>query len=192
MRETSPSNRTGEISSSGSRSSPAVVKESSNENGTGSSRTESRDRVSRAFMIDPPILFDSPPQSNPALFEPPRRRARLPRRHAPARPLTQLWAVACRSVAGIARPEFHSALLLRSRLLREAVPPPGLTHGLKSHCEPRGRRRFPEEVMGDEHGRKVLVSCYFCEEPSAAAGSLVSRPAAACRRGKCRRPRGDF
>src|SRR6266571_5629116 len=98
------------------------------------------------------------------LFEPPRRRARLPRRHAPARPLTQQWAVACRSVAEIARPKFQGALLLRSRLLREAVPPPGLTHGLKSHYEPRRRRRFPEKVMGDEHGTRVLVSRYPCEE----------------------------
>ena len=84
------------------------------------------------------------------------------------------------------------SMLLRSRLLREAVPPPGLTPGLKSHCEPRRRRRFPEEVMGDEHGRKVLAPTYPCEEPSAAAGFPVSRPAAACRRGKLRRLRSAF
>src|SRR5437773_27869 len=83
-------------------------------------------------------------------------------------------------------------MLLRSRLLREAVPPPRLTDVPKSQCEPRRRRRFPEEVMGDEHGRKILVPRYFCEEPSAAAGPPGTRPAAACRRGKCRRFRGDF
>src|SRR5437868_3814986 len=32
---------------------------------------------------------------------------RLPRRHAPAWPFMEQWAVACRSVAGIARQEFH-------------------------------------------------------------------------------------
>jgi hypothetical protein len=42
---------------------------------------------------------------------------------------------------------------------REAVPPPGLTYGLKSECEPRRRRRFSEEVMGDEHGTEVLAPC---------------------------------
>jgi hypothetical protein len=78
------------------------------------------------------------------------------------------------------------------RLLREAVPPPGLAHGLKSRCEPRRRRRSPEEVMGDEHGKMVLAPYYFCEEPSAAAGLEFLRPAAACRRGECRRLRGDF
>ena len=77
------------------------------------------------------------------------------------------------------------------RLLREAVPPPGLTHRLKSEREPRRRRRFPEEVMGDEHGRRVLAPKYPCEEPSAPAGFLSSRPAGACRRGKRRRLRGD-
>jgi hypothetical protein len=46
--------------------------------------------------------------------------------------------------------------------------------------------------MGDEHGIKVLAPCYVCEEPSAAAGLNFSRPAAACRRGKCRRLRGDL
>src|SRR5947207_14843254 len=78
------------------------------------------------------------------------------------------------------------------RLLREAVPPPGLTHGLKSHCEPRRRRRSPEEVMGDEHGGRVQSPDYPCEEPSAPAGFISSRPAGACRRGECRRIRGGF
>src|SRR5204862_4809941 len=59
-------------------------------------------------------------------------------------------------------------------------PAAGLTHGLKSHSEPRRRRRFRKEVMGDEHGSEVLVSCYDCEEPSAPAGVLSSRPAGAC------------
>src|SRR4029077_16499392 len=57
------------------------------------------------------------------------------------------------------------------RLLREAVPPPGLTLGLKPRCEPRRRRRFPEEVMGDEHGTQSLAHGYYCEDPSAAVGS---------------------
>jgi hypothetical protein len=46
--------------------------------------------------------------------------------------------------------------------------------------------------MGDEHGRKVLMPRYLCEEPSAAAGFDSLRPAAACRRGECRRLRGDL
>jgi hypothetical protein len=31
---------------------------------------------------------------------------------------------------------------------------------------------FPEEVMGDEQGSRILVHCYACEEPSAAAGGI--------------------
>jgi len=46
--------------------------------------------------------------------------------------------------------------------------------------------------MGDEHGRKVLVPCSLCEEPSAAVGFPCLRPAAACRRGICRRLRGGL
>src|SRR4029077_11963206 len=41
---------------------------------------------------------------------------------------------------------------------------------------------FPEEVMGDEHGVRVLVPRYLCEEPSGAAGSPCLRPAPRCRR----------
>src|SRR5437764_36495 len=43
------------------------------------------------------------------------------------------------------------------------TPPPGGSpaagaRGLKSHCELRRRRHSPEEVMGDEQGREILVS----------------------------------
>jgi len=38
--------------------------------------------------------------------------------------------------------------------------------------------------MGDEHGSKVLAPGYPCEEPSAAVGCAISRPAAACLREK--------
>jgi len=34
--------------------------------------------------------------------------------------------------------------------------------------------------MGDEHGSVVLAPLYDCEEPSAPAGFLSSRPAGAC------------
>src|SRR5436190_20823690 len=36
--------------------------------------------------------------------------------------------------------------------------------------------------MGDEHGMKVLMPRYQCEEPSAPAGFFFSRPAGACLR----------
>src|SRR5258708_31377405 len=36
--------------------------------------------------------------------------------------------------------------------------------------------------MGDEHGTRVHMPRYLCEEPSGAAGSPCLRPAAPCRR----------
>src|SRR5206468_6705275 len=67
-----------------------------------------------------------------------RRRARLPRRHAPARPLREEWAVAGRSVAELARRKVFRGVLLRSS------PPPGGGPAAGAHTRTRVSLRAPE------------------------------------------------
>src|SRR5437016_13797158 len=67
-------------------------------------------------------------------------------------------AVAGRSVAGTERLEPNRGVLPRSSPPPGGGPAAGAPASLKSHCEPRRRRRFPEEVMGEEHGMAYLFA----------------------------------
>src|SRR6266542_5585737 len=79
----------------------------------------------------------------------------------------------------------------RARGLRPA-PPAGPSLRQEPDWEPRSRRRFPESVMGEEHGRTRPAPRCSCDEPSAAAGShYYGRPARADE-GKRRRLRGGL
>src|SRR5712692_7976234 len=79
----------------------------------------------------------------------------------------------------------------RTRGLRPA-PPVDPQSEAKVTMRARRRRRFPAEVMGEEHGKLGLEHRPDCDEPSAPAGVFSLRPAGACLQGKCRRLRATL
>src|SRR5439155_22889175 len=111
-------------------------------------------------------------QAAPTSVRPPRRTRR------PCRKGRNL-AVACRSLAVTVWRLLFRGVLAHSRS-SGGRPAAGPRTRTEVSVEPRRRRRFRKEVMGDEHGRQVLVPRCDCEEPSAPAGLLSSRPAGAC------------